>query len=94
MKPLPVQMLASPERRVENLTEQDYKRWDVDSDINWSDTVGAFTRKLTCGALKIEDLTHYVKTMQGMSLEIGISTAMFSRLEFLLEDILSIMYEE
>lgn len=54
MKPLPVQMLASPERRVENLTEQDYKRWDVDSDINWSDTVGAFTWKLTCGALRTE----------------------------------------
>lgn len=54
MKPLPVQMLASPERRVENLTEQDYKRWDVDSDINWSDTVRAFTWKLTCGALRIE----------------------------------------
>lgn len=92
MKPLPVQMLASPERRVENLTEQDYKRWDVDSDINWSDTVGAFTWKLTCGALRIED--PYAKTMQGISLEIGISTAMFSRLEFLLEDILSITYEE
>ena len=54
MKPLPVQMLASPERRVENLTEQDYKRWDVDSDTTCSDTVGGFTWKLTCGALRIE----------------------------------------